>query len=323
MKTLCIALSSLLITVFSFAHPGIGIVQDSKGNIYYTDLVHVWKITVEGKKSIAIPNVHTHELFIDANDDLYGEHLWYNGEKLNTWGYYAWCLRSNGKLDTVDGPNAGFRKDYSFNRDAAGNQYWAERFTTTRIKQKTPDGEIRIIAEGKFGDIRWMHVTPEGVIYFIEDFDLYRLDLLGNKTKIVEGLAGKSGTTNVDEARHSVMGIWTDTSGNVFAAVARDRTVKKISLDGKVSDLVYSLKPWYPSGGLFDKKGNLWLLEYSVTNDVRVRLVDKTELSNPPSKIKAISFNYVLPWTIGASLLLLFSFGVKKLLKKKVRLQKP
>src|SRR5688572_14730059 len=107
MKATFIVFCSLLITSFTYAHPGVGIVQDSKGNIYYTDLVHVWKISPEGKKTIAIRNVHTHELFIDKNDDIYGEHTWYNGEKLNTWGYYAWCLRTNGKLDTVDGPQPG------------------------------------------------------------------------------------------------------------------------------------------------------------------------------------------------------------------------
>ena len=62
------------------AHPSIGLVSDSRGNIYYTDLVHVWKITPDGERSIAVKDVHTHELYIDDIDDLYGEHEWYEGE---------------------------------------------------------------------------------------------------------------------------------------------------------------------------------------------------------------------------------------------------
>lgn len=32
-----------------WAHPGIGIVMDSKGNVFYTDLKQVWKIDPLGK----------------------------------------------------------------------------------------------------------------------------------------------------------------------------------------------------------------------------------------------------------------------------------
>jgi hypothetical protein len=47
------------------AHPGIGIVMDSRGNVFYTDLSHVWKVEPGGAKSIAVRGVHTHELYID------------------------------------------------------------------------------------------------------------------------------------------------------------------------------------------------------------------------------------------------------------------
>lgn len=117
------------------AHPGTGIVTDSKGNLYYTDLLHVWKIAGNGNKTIAVHNVHTHELFIDKNDDLFGEHLWYNGERADTWGHFVWCLRSNGILDTIIKPTAGFLENYSFVRDSQGNMYWTQRSKISRIKR--------------------------------------------------------------------------------------------------------------------------------------------------------------------------------------------
>ncbi|MEK6565879.1 MAG: hypothetical protein AABZ41_04135, partial [Bacteroidota bacterium] len=61
--------------------------MDSQGNVYYTDLKHVWKLTPDGTKSIAIRNVHTHELYIDPQDNLYGEHLWYEGDATKKWGH--------------------------------------------------------------------------------------------------------------------------------------------------------------------------------------------------------------------------------------------
>jgi hypothetical protein len=81
---------SLLINANSsaIAHPGVGIIMDSKGNVFYTDTESVLKIDVSGRKSVVISNVHTHELFLDANDNLFGEHLWYNNSN-DTWGHYV------------------------------------------------------------------------------------------------------------------------------------------------------------------------------------------------------------------------------------------
>ena len=55
--------AALLLTRFlATAHPGVGLVEDSRGNVYYTDLVHVWKISPDGRKTIAVRNAHTQRL---------------------------------------------------------------------------------------------------------------------------------------------------------------------------------------------------------------------------------------------------------------------
>ncbi|HVE60954.1 MAG TPA: hypothetical protein VNA26_03995 [Chitinophagaceae bacterium] len=158
------------------AHQGIGIVKDNKRNIYYTDLAQVWKIAKDGTKSIVVKNVHTHELYMDANNNLFGEHLWYNGEKADTWGHYVWCLKNNETLDTVIKPSTGFLTNYSFVRDAVGNMYWVERSTVSQFKKKDTAGKIETIAQGKFKDVRWMHSTADGTIYFVDYHDLYKLN---------------------------------------------------------------------------------------------------------------------------------------------------
>lgn len=108
MNRLVLILFSTLISSFSIAHPGVGIVQDSKGNIFYTDLKHVWKIQTDGKKSIAVQNVHTHELFMDEHDNLFGEHLWYEGEETDKWGHYVWRLSADGKFEKIIPDSEGF-----------------------------------------------------------------------------------------------------------------------------------------------------------------------------------------------------------------------
>ena len=37
-----------------------------------------------------------HELCLDARGNLYGEHLWYEGERTNEWGHYVWRRAPDG-----------------------------------------------------------------------------------------------------------------------------------------------------------------------------------------------------------------------------------
>jgi hypothetical protein len=292
----------LLLPTVVLAHPGIGIVKDSKGNIYYTDLKQVWKISPDGSKSLAVPGVHTHELYIDAKDDLYGEHLWYNGERLNTWGHYVWCLGHNGKLDTIIKPTEGFLQDYSFTRDEKGAMYWVEHFTISRFKKKTPEGLVTTVAEGKFKDVRWIHVTKNGILYFIDLTDLYKINTAGKVLLVAKNIAQSSSSFNSYSGRHSLFGIWTDKKDNMYVANFSGQAVKKISTDGSIKNAVYSTTPWSPTGGLFDDDGNLWLLEASLSNDVRVRKISATQFNE--GKTDSVLFHtYAVPAVMATALL--------------------
>ena len=322
MKNILLFCLLLGIPVIGLAHPGIGIVRDSKGNIFYTDLKQVWKIGIDGRKTIAVPNVHSHELFLDANDDLYGEHLWYNGERLNTWGHFVWRLHANGKLDTVINPTQGFLENYSFVRDAKGNMYWVERFKVSKFKKKTPEGSVQTIAEGKFKDIRWMHATATGALYFMDLVDLYLIEP-GQPAKLVA--EDISSSTNLfapfTDSKHDIMGIWTDKEDNIFVANFSGQVVKKISIEGTVTKIAFSTAPWSPTGGLFDEKGNLWLLEYSVTNEARVRKIIANDLGKEGNMALRQLNNNILPpiLLIGGAGITLLLIGIAiKTIKTKV-----
>lgn len=316
MKQILWVLSLILISCFVYAHPGVGIVKDSRGNIFYTDLKQVWKISPDGSRSIAVPRVHTHELYMDPQDNLYGEHLWFNGEQVNTWGSYVWRLHPDGKMDTAVAVHEGFNEGFSFNQDLGGNQYQVERATISRIIKKKPIGQVQVLAEGRFSDIRWMHVTPEGVVYFIDLLDLYRIDTSGRLFCLAKGLAHKPGALSMHSARHSIFGLWTDDRQNLFAAVYSERTVKKVGPDGSISNVAYSLIPWGPVGGVFDREGNLWLMESSLTNEVRVRKIKAEQLAVQPRKITPL-FNTLVPPGIIIGMLALCGLGLRKLIKKR------
>jgi hypothetical protein len=295
MKFFCLL---LLFPLFSSAHPGIGIVRDRKGMIYYTDLVHVWRIAHSGKAEIIIPNVHTHELSIDGEDNLYGENQWYNGERLNTWGHFIWKWNPRSGLDTIYGPDTGFVKNYGFTRDGRGNVYWAERFTQSRIKMKRPDGTINTLAEGKFGRVNnWMYVTPEGTLYFIGGNDLYRVPPSGKATVLVKNI---NATYGPSPPRHSYFGMWSDRSGHIYLADYAARAVKQVTETGIVRQYLATSKEWGPTGGVFDDSGNLWLMEWSTRNEMRMR-----KITDPGMAVSQKSaYNFAGKWLLPVLVLL-------------------
>ena len=279
------------------SHPGIGIVKDSKGNIFYTDLKHIWKLTPDGKKTIAVSNVHSHEIYLDKDDNLFGEHLWYEGEATKKWGHYVWCLRNDGKLEKIINNKEGFLSNYSFKRDDAGNMYWVERFNTSRFMKKTPDGRVSKFAEGKFKNIRWMISTKEGILYFIDAGEsLYRIDQNSEITEIASKLGEVSSVFTVIDQDHNAYAPWIDSDNNVYVPLLDSRKVKRVSPDGKIETVLTTAQSWGPAAGLFDEKGNLWLLEYGGGFDARVRMIAKNDIGKETGRGRNVFFSLILPF---------------------------
>ena len=163
-------LIGLLFPIIVHAHPGVGIVKDSKGNIYYTDLERVWKIT-NGSKTVLVPNVHTHELYIDKNDNLFGEGGYYDASTEKFY-HYLWVYRANGKIDTVIGMKQAYvDQDFSLARDRRGNEYYLKWFLpphtdTNHIYKKSPDGKETVFATGNFKGVKWLHPQTDGSLLY-------------------------------------------------------------------------------------------------------------------------------------------------------------
>lgn len=256
------------------ADPGIGIVRDRRGNIFYTDLKQVWKIAPNGVKTVAVPNVHTHELCLDAEDNLYGEHLWYESTTVENWGHYVWKFTAAGNLEIVIPRSPGFRQNYSFVRDHRGNMYWVERGATTIIHQRAPNAAPReFVRTNAFRQVGRMIVGEDGDIYLLDDGDLRSISASGAVRTLARNLKERRGLELVFGDSHNLMGLWRDAAKNVYVAVAGGRMVKKIDASGAIQVVAHSVAPWYPTSGLCAPNGELWLLEYSDNNETRVRLL--------------------------------------------------
>lgn len=254
------------------AHPGIGIVRDRQGNVFYTDLVHVWRITPAGHKSIAVPNVHTHELAVDSLGNVYGEDSRYlGGEGDDRYRHRVWRRSPDGRVTDIVPWRIGFWRDYGFVRDRAGAMYWiscpAQRCS---IHRRAPTATSRaattiVAAPGQFRTrINWVaaSATEPGVLYVVDGTALRRLDPSGGVTTV---------TPNVGTL---VMGLWPTVTGDVYVAVYGARAVVRVRIaDGRVSTVARSPAPWAPSGVLVARDRSLWVLEYSTANTARVRRI--------------------------------------------------
>lgn len=266
-------LTLCLLSTGALAHPGVGIVVDVLGNVFYTDLEHIWKQDPDGRKSIAVRDVHTHELYLDATGRLYGEHVWYEGDATGKWGHYVWCLHPDGRLEKVIPNTEGFRRDYSFVRDPRGTMYWMEDVKGHQeIRCRATTGKTRTLATGHFGPSHWLAYAltpaPNSAVHFFSGDTLLRLSSAGRLTHVAHGISRRHPVQN-----HQLMGLWTDAAGRVYVANAADRRVQRITPGGNVSTVATGSAQWTASGGTTTPNGDLWLLEFSPTNAVRVRRI--------------------------------------------------
>lgn len=298
----------LFIPFISKAHPGVGIVKDSKGNIYYTDLKQVWKIS-NGKKTIAIPNVHTHELYIDKNDNLFGENGYYDNQSQKFF-HYLWVYKPNGKVDTVIGMKEQYIfHNFSLARDKNGNEFYSKRFLrphtdTNNIYKKSPDGKETIYARGNFKHVNWLHPQEDGNIIFVSDNIIYKADSNGNITIVKEQVANPQPSFKFSGTNITIWGVWQDNHKNVYAAVFSDQAVKKIDSTGVMTEIYKSKDNWTPLHGVFDNDNVLWVLEGSDKNDVRVTKVSTTATASGQILKKSSNlFTYMISSVIILSIL--------------------
>ena len=264
---------ALLAASAALAHPPVSVVIDAAGNAYYSDLEQVWKVAPNGAKTIAVPHVHTHELYLDAQGNLFGEHLWYEGERIDKWGHYVWRRSPDGRVTKVIPNTEGFLKNYSFVRDAAGNMYFASS-NRRQVLRRAPNGTVSVVAGG-FANIRWMIAAPDGTLHLVDGTDLVRITPARATTRLARNLGDPSLFRVHVGSLHSVMGLWTDRAGNVYAAVYGQGKVRKIAPNGKVTVFAESSGSWSPVGGAFARNGDLLLLECSFTNQVRLRVIKR------------------------------------------------
>src|SRR5262245_33512660 len=149
------------------------------------------------------------------------------------WGHRVWCRKPDGTVSDVIPAREGFLKAYSFVRDRDGNMYWADRGRETVIKKRASDGKIATHAAADFRAVQWMTATPDGTLFLMDGGDLRRISPDGKVTTVATKLTGhQTPPAKVSDLNYH-MGLWTDSKGSVYVAVAQERLVLQVQAGGK------------------------------------------------------------------------------------------
>jgi len=255
----------LFLTIFTvlvnhiYSHPAWGIIVDSRKQIYFTDLVTVWKIDSEGKLSIfrtAVKDRHVHDLSIDAGDNIYGLDNSYDPE---TQKFFRgiWKASAKGEFSEIVPLTENIPTGISIWRDFQGNTYLVEPYNNERreskIIKRTVNGKTSLFAGGnygyldgrkekaKFGNILDMAFAEDGSIYLTDSNRVRKIDKFGAVKTLYP-------TDNSYPNSSQLFGLTVDKQNNVFVADFGGSRLIKIDSVGKNSTVLTSDKDWSPLG---------------------------------------------------------------------------
>lgn len=273
----------LVFTIVASAHPASGIVVDSKGVIYFSDLETVWRVDTSGELAVFRPGErgrHVHELTIDKDDNIYGADISYVAEK---WVSTVWRMTPHGHFSYLLQPTPDPPRGMSMWLDADGNMYWVDQNnhtkTRTLLLRRAPNGTVSTLAgssyghadgvgtEARFGSIGGQTFGPDGSIYLTDGDSVRKVTMDGTVTTIARGLTARTtedSPTLFGGKSGSLMGLAVGTDGAVFVADSGNRRVLKIS-QSKVDVVLRSEPPFSPTGVAVTSTGDAYILEVGLT----------------------------------------------------------
>lgn len=260
------------------AHPGIGMVYDGNSTIYYTDLEDIWKFDITvNEASVLIPNIHSHELCLDSLGNLYGEHYFYV-EKEQKFKNYIWKYSTESGFSIIRKEQDGENTDFSFIRDAAFNPIqFSQSGELTEIIRVIEDSS-QVVTKQKFQDLRWKSISQYNELFLVDLHSLYRIGSANRLELIAKDLSETKFPFSFNDEKHNVYGVWSDEEKNSYVAIYGGRQIKRIDELKNIQTVYQSSFFWSPLNGLFDKEGQLWVMEGSLWGDTRILKIEQSEV---------------------------------------------
>lgn len=279
MNSFRVLILSLLMPLSIHAHPGIGLVYDGESTIYYTDLVHIWKMdTQSGEASIFLENIHSHELWLDIDGSLYGEHYWYD-ESNQVFKHYIWMATTDGELTKISDTIVGENDHFSFIRENQYTSYSFSPFNSDFQFIKEISDSIKVFIATTLTNPGWMYLAQDSSIILSNRTSDNANQILsinlsnGNTKTLADNITISKLPFSFLDDSHQVFGIWQDDQANIYVALYGGRQVVRIDHEMNQETVLESSFFWSPVNGVFDSNNDLWLMEASLRGKVRVRKV--------------------------------------------------
>ena len=271
----------LLLATEAPAHPAWGIAVGRDREIYFSDLVNVWKIDPRGKLILFRrgEETHTHDLAIDEEGNLYGAE---NSYEPATQRFFSaiWKMTPTGEftylLPRTDDPPEGI----SVWRDREGNTYHATRFPEEELLllKRSPLGAVTVLTgdssrareyrQGVPYGLGGMGFGADGSLFFVHGASVGKLGGNGVVTALAPDIPKEpeSGDTAGAGAPTQLFGLAVDARGDAAVADYGSRRVIRIAPDGNPSTLLRAEEPWHPTGVAAGGE-DLYVLEIGHTSD--------------------------------------------------------
>ena len=281
MKLLRVLLLSILIPISIQAHPGIGLVYDGNNTIYFSDLIHIWKMNTQtGEASIFLENIHSHELWLDDDGVLYGEHYWYE-ESNQVFKHYIWMATPDGELTKISDNKIGENDHFSFVRESTSEFYSTQPWDSFYQLTKTTPDTVITFPDFILINPSWMYLTSDSELYILDRDSInekVRLHCINfndsSQTIIADNLNVGRFPFSLLDHHTSAYGIWEDDQSNMYVALYGGRQVIRIDEDLNQETILKTSFYWSPINGVFDANNNLWLMEASLRGKVRLRKIE-------------------------------------------------
>lgn len=258
-RTLQIIIIYILFQLPVFAHPGWGIDFDSRGNLYFTDIINktIWKLSQNGELTAFSEMKWSHQLFVDEDDNI----IICNEEfKMGNGWNSVIKISPNGDESYIVEPTK-YGMGFSGSLIVPINNLIVYEYKNNLFSLNKDSGYTKLIDKSKFSSITNLHIEDNNTVYIVDDNKIKCLDQNGKLKTVAENLLEINNSRGAYGGKYNrIYGIDLDTNGNIYAAYYGNSKVLKISPEGTKAEICLSQKNWYPVGvKMFDN--HLFVLE--------------------------------------------------------------
>ena len=247
------------------------VVVRPNGEVLFTDWVdnRIFALGADKKLRVAVPDKHAHHLALGANGLVLFEHVTPDGSIAS-----MWTLDTRGSIREVLPPRR--RPDpaaYEGTVFAVGPGNELVYLRDCQIVRGAIGSAPRVWAGTSCGETAWkdpkvryghLHGSlawgPNTTMYFSDSRTIRRVSREGAVTTPDGRPATLFGPALPNEPAHErIMGLAADPAGNLYFALRDDRTIRKLSADGRMTTFARVRGSWTPTGLTFGN-GTLYVV---------------------------------------------------------------